>query len=95
MLLARLVAVTAPVLLFRWGGNLCLGNVPFLTWAGVRGGISVALNTAADVVVACAAGGIRAGAAARPGLIRRLREGSGAAMVALGIGLALARRPAG
>jgi threonine/homoserine/homoserine lactone efflux protein len=59
------------------------------------GGISVALNTAADVVVACAAGGIRAGAAARPGLIRRLREGSGAAMVALGIGLALARRPAG
>ncbi len=43
VLLARLVAVTAPVLLFRWGGNLCLGNVPFLTWAGVRGGISVAL----------------------------------------------------
>lgn len=40
------------------------------------------------------AGG-RAGAAARPGLIRRLREGSGGAMVALGIGLALARRPAG
>ena len=59
------------------------------------GSIAVALNTAADVVVACAAGGIRAGAAARPGLIRRLREGSGAAMVALGIGLALARRPAG
>lgn len=58
------------------------------------GGISVALNTAADVVVACAAGGIRAGAAARPGLIRRLREGSGAAMVALGIGLALMKRPA-
>jgi hypothetical protein len=32
-------------------------------------------------------------AAARPGLIRRLREGSGAAMVALGLGLALAGRP--
>ncbi|WP_267358569.1 MULTISPECIES: sodium:proton antiporter [unclassified Methylobacterium] len=43
VLAARLVAVSAPVLLFRWGGSLCLGNVPFLTWAGVRGGISVAL----------------------------------------------------
>ena len=43
VLVARLVAVTTPVLAFRWGGNLSLGNVPFLTWAGVRGGISVAL----------------------------------------------------
>ncbi len=43
VLLARLGAVSTPVLLFRWGGNLSLGNVPFLTWAGVRGGISVAL----------------------------------------------------
>jgi monovalent cation:H+ antiporter, CPA1 family len=43
VLLARLVAVSAPVLLFHWGGNLSLTNVPFLTWAGVRGGISVAL----------------------------------------------------
>jgi len=43
VLVARLVAVSAPVLLFRWGGHLSLGNVPFLTWAGVRGGISVAL----------------------------------------------------
>jgi threonine/homoserine/homoserine lactone efflux protein len=57
------------------------------------GAISVTLNTLADVVVAIAAGGIRAGAAARPALIRRLREGSGAAMIALGLGLALARRP--
>ena len=60
----------------------------------VLGSISVVLNTLADVVVAFAASGIRAGATARPTLIRRLREGSGAAMVALGIGLALARRPA-
>ncbi len=59
----------------------------------VLGFISVALNTLADVVVAFAASGIRAGAAARPGLIRRLREGSGAAMIALGLGLALAGRP--
>jgi threonine/homoserine/homoserine lactone efflux protein len=53
----------------------------------VLGFVSVALNTLA------AASGIRAGAAARPGLIRRLREGSGADMIALGLGLALARRP--
>jgi threonine/homoserine/homoserine lactone efflux protein len=60
----------------------------------VLGFVSVALNTLADIVVAMAAGGIRESAAARPMLIRRLREGSGAAMVALGIGLALAKRPA-
>lgn len=60
----------------------------------VLGFVSVALNTLADIVVAVAAGGIREGAAARPALIRRFREASGAAMVALGIGLALAKRPA-
>lgn len=59
----------------------------------VLGFVSVALNTAADVAVAFAAGGIRNGVVARPHLIRRLREASGAAMIALGIGLALARRP--
>ena len=58
------------------------------------GAVSVALNTLADIAVAFAAGGIREGATARPRLIRHLREASGAAMVALGIGLALARRPA-
>jgi threonine/homoserine/homoserine lactone efflux protein len=60
----------------------------------VLGFISIALNTLADIVVAFAAGGIRDGAASRPVLIRRLREGSGAAMVALGIGLAMVKRPA-
>jgi threonine/homoserine/homoserine lactone efflux protein len=60
----------------------------------VLGFISVALNTLADIVVAFAASGIREGATIRPALIRRLREGSGAAMMALGIGLALAKRPA-
>ncbi|MFC7554663.1 LysE family translocator [Pseudoroseomonas wenyumeiae] len=60
----------------------------------VLGFVSVALNTLADVVVAFAAGGVREHAAARPTLIRRLREASGAAMIVLGIGLALARRPA-
>jgi threonine/homoserine/homoserine lactone efflux protein len=58
----------------------------------VLGAISVALNTLADVVVTFAASGIREGA--RPALIRRLREASGAAMIALGVGLALAKRPA-
>src|SRR3954469_26029950 len=59
------------------------------------GAVSVALNTLADIAVAFAASGIRDGAAARPALVRRLRQGSGGAMVALGVGLALARRPAG
>jgi threonine/homoserine/homoserine lactone efflux protein len=61
----------------------------------VLGFVSVALNTLVDVVVAFAAGGIRDGAAARPALIRRLREGSGAAIIALGVGLALVKRPTG
>jgi threonine/homoserine/homoserine lactone efflux protein len=60
----------------------------------VLGFASVALNTLADIVVAFAASGIREGAAARPVLIRRLREASGAAMIALGIGVTLAKRPA-
>jgi threonine/homoserine/homoserine lactone efflux protein len=58
------------------------------------GFISVTLNTLADIVVAFAAGRIRDGATARPALIRRLREASGGAMIALGIGLALVKRPA-
>lgn len=60
----------------------------------VLGSVSVVLNTLADVVVAYAVSGIRSGAAARPGLVRRLHEVSGGAMIALGVGLALARRPA-
>jgi threonine/homoserine/homoserine lactone efflux protein len=60
----------------------------------VLGFVSVALNTLADIVVAVAASRIREGAAARPALVRRLREASGAAMIALGIGLVLAKRPA-
>ncbi len=60
----------------------------------VLGFVSVVLNTLVDIVVAVAASGIREGAAARPALIRRLREASGAVMIALGLGLALAKRPA-
>ncbi len=60
----------------------------------VLGSVSIALNTLADIVVAVVASGIQDGAAARPGLIRRPREASGGAMVALGVGLALAKHPA-
>lgn len=60
----------------------------------VLGVVSVALNTLADVVVAYAAGGVRAGMTKRPSLVRRLREASGAAIIALGLGLLFARRPA-
>lgn len=59
----------------------------------VLGSISVALNTLVDVLVAYGASAIRSGAAARPSLVRRLRERSGAVMIALGLGLALAKRP--
>lgn len=58
------------------------------------GAISVALNTGVDVLVALGAGRLRAGVATRPGLLRRLRQGSGAAIAGLGVALALARRPA-
>jgi len=60
----------------------------------VLGAISVALNTLADVAVVFVAGAVRNGAARRPVLITRVQQGSGLAMIALGIGLALVRRPA-
>jgi threonine/homoserine/homoserine lactone efflux protein len=60
----------------------------------VLGFVSVSLNTLVDIAVAFAAGGVKSGAASRPALVRRLREASGAAMIALGIGLTLAKRPA-
>lgn len=62
--------------------------VPFI----LLGSISVALNTLADIVVAIGASHIREGAATRPAFIHRLREISGASMMALGVGLALAKR---
>jgi CPA1 family monovalent cation:H+ antiporter len=43
VLVGRLVAVSAPLLMFSWSATMSFRNVPFLTWAGVRGGISVAL----------------------------------------------------
>ena len=43
VLLGRLTAVSAPPLVFAWTKLMSVRNIPFLTWAGVRGGISVAL----------------------------------------------------
>ncbi len=72
--------------------NAAAGNVA-LQFV-VLGSVSVALNTLADIVVAFAASAIRDGASARPKLIGRLRQTSGAAMITLGVGLLLAKRPA-
>ena len=60
----------------------------------VLGTISVVLNTAADVGVVFIAARARTLATARPSLLRRLRQGSGAAIAALGVALLFARRPA-
>ncbi len=43
VLLARLIAVGLPAMVPFTGSLLSTSNVPFLTWAGIRGGISVAL----------------------------------------------------
>ena len=60
----------------------------------VLGLISVGLNTVADVIVAYIAGSVREGLTRRPAILRRIREGSAAVLCALGLSLALVRRPA-
>jgi threonine/homoserine/homoserine lactone efflux protein len=59
----------------------------------VLGVISVTLNTLADVVVVFLADRVRVGGLRRPGLVRRMREGSGLVLCGLGLTLAFARRP--
>ena len=56
--------------------------------------VSVALNTAVDVVVALLASRARSMAVARPSLLRRLRQGAGLGIASLGLALVFARRPA-
>jgi threonine/homoserine/homoserine lactone efflux protein len=56
------------------------------------GMISVALNTAVDVVVAYWAAHARVGLAERPSVIVRMRQTSGAVMCGLGVTLLFARR---
>lgn len=46
VLLARLFAVWVPAFVFTFSELISYRNVPFLTWAGIRGGISVALALA-------------------------------------------------
>jgi threonine/homoserine/homoserine lactone efflux protein len=58
----------------------------------VLGLISVGLNTSADLVVTYWAAKARAGLAARPSLITRMRQASGAVMCGLGTTLLFARR---
>ena len=60
----------------------------------VLGILSVTLNTAVDIVVACAAAHVRRQVAGNPATVRRIRQGSGATLCGLGLLLALARRPA-
>ena len=43
VLLARLISVSVPIALLRWRVAFSRGVVRILTWAGLRGGISVAL----------------------------------------------------
>jgi threonine/homoserine/homoserine lactone efflux protein len=58
------------------------------------GSISVALNTAADVVVVYFAGQLRHVFAGNPGLFRRFRQASGVMFIGLGAGLLMTRRTA-
>jgi threonine/homoserine/homoserine lactone efflux protein len=60
----------------------------------VLGLISIALNTGMAVLVVGAAAALRGRVAARPNLLRRLRQGSGVVLGSLGISLLLTRRPA-
>jgi threonine/homoserine/homoserine lactone efflux protein len=60
----------------------------------VLGTISVFLNTSVDMVVTCAASAVRDRLAKRPVIFRRMRQTSGGILCALGVTLALAKRPA-
>lgn len=60
----------------------------------VLGAVSVGLNTAVDALVVLAAARIRHAVLAAPRVMRRVQQGSGAILVALGLSLLLTRRPA-
>jgi threonine/homoserine/homoserine lactone efflux protein len=59
----------------------------------VLGLISVTLNTAADIAVVFLASAARRGISREPHFTRRLRQGSGLIISALGLSLALSSRP--
>lgn len=56
--------------------------------------VSVALNTAVDIVVTVLAARARSAAIARPTLLRRLRQSAGLVITGLGLSLFFVRRPA-
>jgi len=56
------------------------------------GVISVLLNTGADLVAVMGAAKLHRRLQSRPGLFRKLRQGSGLLMASLGVGLLAARR---
>ena len=58
----------------------------------VLGAVSVLLNTAADLAAVMGAAKLHARLLHRPGLFRRVRQGSGLLMASLGVGLLAARR---
>ena len=58
----------------------------------VLGVVSVLLNTGADLVAVMGAAKLHERLLHRPGLFRRLRQGSGLMMASLGVGLLAARR---
>jgi threonine/homoserine/homoserine lactone efflux protein len=60
----------------------------------VLGVISVLLNTGADLIAVMGAARLHRKLATRPGLFRRVRQGSGVLMAGLGVGLIAARRNA-
>ena len=74
--------------------GLVTGRLDFSQKFFVLGTISVFLNTAVDVVVTYAASAVRDRLAARPAIIRRMRQTSGGILCALGVTLAMAKRPA-
>ncbi len=46
VLVGRVVGVVAPLVMLAWSKTVSARDIPFLIWAGVRGGISVALALA-------------------------------------------------
>ncbi|MDB5597492.1 MAG: sodium/hydrogen exchanger [Hyphomicrobiales bacterium] len=43
VLVSRILSISVPLLLVPWSRTMSASRLPFLTWAGIRGGISVAL----------------------------------------------------
>lgn len=68
---------------------------PVMAQFALLGLVSVALNTAVDVVVVWFAARARSGLLRKPLLVRRLRQGSGLVIGGLGLSLLFARRTAG